>query len=341
LAILFTQAAPSTAGENHAFKAPDKGDGLTLSFLVPHLLQQTYRGSHSKDLGACCLSWQTSIATTSKSSPAPTERLVYDVGHRIVMSRSMSSPEKRLWWYIEEDDSWGPVTQDALQDLVVSGRLGHSFLVWSPGLDDWRPIDSVAELGALFQPPPSPGYGQRWPAWSLEQQNTVFNPPDPPHISERTPRSTGPATVESDSRTSPPPVSTPDQHKVVAQPEDARDESQSAATEPPIVVIDYSERITSASPPPIAPLMTAGPWRRFFARVLDLLWESAIVAAVPLWLLPAKLWTSPYAILALVLGTIPLALVIHALMSAMFGTTPGKALFNVRRRSVQRHQLSR
>jgi hypothetical protein len=248
----------------------------------------------------------------------------------------MSSPEKRLWWYIEDEDSWGPVTQDALQDLRVSGRLGHSFLVWSPGLDDWRAIDSVAELGALFQPTSSPNYGQRWSPWSLEQQTTTFNPPERPYAPERTLQAASSLPIDSDSPTSLPPVSTPDQREVAAQPEDAREERESAAPEPPIIVIDYSERIPSTSPPPIAPLKTAGPWRRFFARVLDLLWGSTIVAALLLWLVPVKVWTSPYTMLGLVLGSIPLALILNWIVSAMFGTTPGKALFNVRRDNTPR-----
>jgi uncharacterized RDD family membrane protein YckC len=241
----------------------------------------------------------------------------------------MSSPEQRLWWYIDEEDSWGPVTQDALRDLVVSGRLGHSFLVWSPGLDDWRPIDSVAELGALFQPPPSPSQGQRWSAWPLEQQTTVFNPPShEPRAPERPPEAAG----DSDSRTSPPADSSPHLPAVVGA-ELAKGQPESAAPEPPIVVIDYSERITpdlASRPSSVAPLAPAGPWRRFFARAFDLQWESFIVAALTVWLVPVKIWTSPYATLALIFTTLPLALVLDALVSAVFGATPGKALLGLK-----------
>jgi len=245
----------------------------------------------------------------------------------------MSSPEKRLWWYIDEEDSWGPVTQDALRDLVVSGRLGHSFLVWSPGLEDWRPIDSVAELGALFQPPPSPSQGQRWSAWPLEQQTTVFNPPSKaPQAPERLPQAAGSAAGDSASRTSPSADSSSHPPAVVGA-DLAQEQLESAAPEPPIVVIDYSERITpdfASRPSSAAPLASAGPWRRFFARAFDLHWESLIVAAVALWLVPVRFWASPYAIVAIIFATLPLALVLDALVFAVFGATPGKALLGLK-----------
>jgi uncharacterized RDD family membrane protein YckC len=243
----------------------------------------------------------------------------------------MSSPEKRLWWYVEDEDSWGPVTQDALRDIVASGRLGHSFLVWSPGLADWVPINGVGELAEIFQPPPVPTNEHRWSAWSPEQQTTTFNviADDVHRPAEATPPAAA-AVADSGSRAPSPP-----QAAQRPEPEGQLDAQtlENAAQEPAIVIVDYSDRILPAAalpPSPVAPMEPAGPWRRFFARAFDLQWDIYVTAAVAWWLLPPEFWARPYASLAFVFGTIPLALLVDALVSATFGTTPGKALLGIR-----------
>ena len=50
----------------------------------------------------------------------------------------------------------GPFKWDALQKLVWEGKLNAKTLVWKLGMDNWVECGSVAELQALFVPPPLP-----------------------------------------------------------------------------------------------------------------------------------------------------------------------------------------
>ena len=50
----------------------------------------------------------------------------------------------------------GPFKWDALQKLVWEGRLNAKTLVWKLGMDNWVECSTVAELQALFAPPPLP-----------------------------------------------------------------------------------------------------------------------------------------------------------------------------------------
>ena len=50
----------------------------------------------------------------------------------------------------------GPYKWDALQKLVWDGKLTAKTLVWKLGMDNWVECGTVAELQALFTPPPLP-----------------------------------------------------------------------------------------------------------------------------------------------------------------------------------------
>jgi hypothetical protein len=68
-----------------------------------------------------------------------------------------------IWYYAGPDrQQHGPVTADALRELVGTGQLDASTLVWREGMPQWRPLAEVsADLGLvpdrLPEPDPAPG----------------------------------------------------------------------------------------------------------------------------------------------------------------------------------------
>lgn len=58
------------------------------------------------------------------------------------------------WYYAQAGMQFGPVTEEALQQLAVAGRLRPTDLVWRSGMADWQPAGQVR---GLFPPPGSPG----------------------------------------------------------------------------------------------------------------------------------------------------------------------------------------
>lgn len=58
------------------------------------------------------------------------------------------------WYYAEAGQQAGPVDDTQLQDLVRTGRIQASTLVWREGMTDWRPYQEVAAGAGLNLPPP-------------------------------------------------------------------------------------------------------------------------------------------------------------------------------------------
>ena len=93
---------------------------------------------------------------------------------------------------------------------------------------------------------------------------------------------------------------------------------------------DHQATSSAYSEPPgpqVSDKQELHPWRRFFARVIDLLWLGlllgfAVVLVAPDWAASANLY-----LLVLVLGA--LSLPIEALLVSTFGKTPGKWLFGI------------
>lgn len=62
------------------------------------------------------------------------------------------------WWYVDNDKKIGPIQIDEVKLLMQSGKVGLKTMLWHEGMDDWRPIEEIAELNGLFValPPPLP-----------------------------------------------------------------------------------------------------------------------------------------------------------------------------------------
>jgi len=66
------------------------------------------------------------------------------------------------WYYVEAGRQAGPVSQEQLNDLVASGKVQPSTLVWRPGMQNWvphlqaRPATSSNETAVAVAPVPGP-----------------------------------------------------------------------------------------------------------------------------------------------------------------------------------------
>lgn len=62
------------------------------------------------------------------------------------------------YFYIKDEQRFGPIEFEEILDLVTAGQLSIDTLVWSAGLDGWKPICDLEEcaLSELPIPPPVP-----------------------------------------------------------------------------------------------------------------------------------------------------------------------------------------
>ncbi len=69
------------------------------------------------------------------------------------------------WYYSLNGQEQGPVTSGQFKELVASGVVAQSDLVWHEGMDDWAPAGQVKALLPLFTPtaPPSAARGDTAP----------------------------------------------------------------------------------------------------------------------------------------------------------------------------------
>lgn len=69
------------------------------------------------------------------------------------------------WFYSNGVQRWGPVTQDELHQLIASGQILPTFLVWRSGMPDWveaRSMPSLFPGGSLHHPRELDPLEARW-----------------------------------------------------------------------------------------------------------------------------------------------------------------------------------
>jgi GYF domain 2 len=54
------------------------------------------------------------------------------------------------WWYVSNSERKGPVGDDDLHRLLVSGALTSSSLVWTQGMREWQPVAQIDQLASLL-----------------------------------------------------------------------------------------------------------------------------------------------------------------------------------------------
>lgn len=213
------------------------------------------------------------------------------------------------WYYVVDNQSDGPHSQDKIEALLRSGKINRKTLVWSPALDDWTPLGSVADFEHVVK--------------------SVAMPPVPPdepesgstHTSDDGPGSESPSAVPRF------PVSADNEggDDGLAGVGDASGSSDG--------VSDAGRQDTVSAT--VSTPKTGRPWLRFFARQFDVCVMLIVVGLLFEFSLP-HLWREAYDVMtslndaALGLILLPIAMIQNALVITMFGNSVGKALFGLR-----------
>lgn len=77
------------------------------------------------------------------------------------------------WFYSDGEERLGPVTQDSLRDLLQSGKVKATDLVWTEGMIDWKTVNEVPELRSLL---PTITERPRFASPFLEEDKTSESP---------------------------------------------------------------------------------------------------------------------------------------------------------------------
>lgn len=62
------------------------------------------------------------------------------------------------WYYGENGQQAGPVSEPDLGGLIASGRIGPATLLWKEGMPHWTPLAQVSAQGGLPMVPAHSGY---------------------------------------------------------------------------------------------------------------------------------------------------------------------------------------
>jgi predicted Zn finger-like uncharacterized protein len=74
---------------------------------------------------------------------------------------SAAAPSENGWYAGIRDVPVGPLSRKDLAARVASGDVAPDTLVWREGLDDWRPLQAIAELSDMLRPSGVPGLASR------------------------------------------------------------------------------------------------------------------------------------------------------------------------------------
>ncbi len=82
-----------------------------------------------------------SLSRSAHSSPS--------VSQSVSQAKPQNEPD-RTWFLAIGDEQVGPLILSEVQQKWQSGLVNHSTLCWKPGLDTWKPISEMPELGSLW-----------------------------------------------------------------------------------------------------------------------------------------------------------------------------------------------
>ncbi len=71
---------------------------------------------------------------------------------------------ERLWYYARGQEQNGPINEAELKALLASGQITGSDLVWTDGMASWAKAESVPDLTASANVPPSSSFEPPAPA---------------------------------------------------------------------------------------------------------------------------------------------------------------------------------
>ncbi len=85
------------------------------------------------------------------------------------------------WFYAQDGQQKGPVTEAEMAGLAASGAVDEQTLVWRPGMSNWQPFGEVRRVDASLPPvapAPGPEAGTTQPDQVVCAECGQFFPPD-------------------------------------------------------------------------------------------------------------------------------------------------------------------
>ena len=58
-----------------------------------------------------------------------------------------------MWYYSQNNQQLGPVTEEELKSKARSGQLARTTLIWKEGMSDWKPLIDVPEISLALHAP--------------------------------------------------------------------------------------------------------------------------------------------------------------------------------------------
>lgn len=220
------------------------------------------------------------------------------------MNRALST---NRWHYRQDGQTRGPLDTELLVELIANHRLPPDVLIWTEGRPQWTPAREIEEIQGLIPPPHPKGRPSATP------------PPQPPSENGSPPL---PKTDERERHSQPSPTAN-------------RRPPTKLGEMPPVLKQRYQTVEGPEFGPAVGPPQATSvhPWRRWFARWLDLYFFAFTVGTVVIVLLRPGAFAegNEFAAGFVLVGMwVP----VEAIFLGLFATTPGKILLNIRVRSL-------
>lgn len=279
------------------------------------------------------------------------------------------------WHFARDGKQEGPVDESELVKLFAEGQLFGDTLVWCEDFDDWKPASSVPVFAAKLKkkPPPLPPGTTAPPQLKFTASQAItaapppikesgkFDEPAKQHVGANPSPSVAPSVQPSVQPSMQPSIQAAAEPSVkpsvqpsiqpAVQPSvqpAPKVQTQAAPSKAPVPAA-----APSAAPRPQAPvfsgeeLLRPHPWHRYFARKIDYIWSFnvALLPAVLICLIAGMAFRDSsemrtmFGFLAFS-TTMFVWMLLEPLMLMMFGTTLGKALYNIRLRQSNGTRLT-
>lgn len=86
-----------------------------------------------------------------------------------------STEDDRRWYYVKDSARQGPINQEELKKLLLTGQLSTTDYVWHEGMQDWQEARAVQDLSATAPgPQPSPAPAPAFQQSPFPQQQAPF-----------------------------------------------------------------------------------------------------------------------------------------------------------------------
>lgn len=86
----------------------------------------------------------------------------------------------RMWYYSQNNQQLGPVSEDQLKSMLRGASLPSSSLVWKEGMTDWKPVSEIPELSIAVTVSAPSVYGSTTSAYTPPSSNPYASPQSQP-----------------------------------------------------------------------------------------------------------------------------------------------------------------